>query len=437
MANTVTMKMSPIRGSMARHWQTRLVLPLSLTLAGGLAPAHGQSPEVTPPVILTQAVGVSFQKNVGAFTGGTLSLGTSAGSAAAVTSGLILNSGAALIKSGGALNLDYPTGSGAVTVTISGGTLQFGNSQRISGSASVVNFTGGTTINSAVTMQSIVHVNEVTLSGVRIDTGIDRFISDSTSLVPYPYGTTSGATTIRRTISPTSLIQPSGSALDLANYYNLQPTETTGGLVKTGAGTLQLSPSFGMVTAFERPAIYPLDPSVAPTGLLTGGTLRLFQPTGSLVNAGTLTLTGNSTGSLLTVGGVNPGTSIYAGAPLSLATGSTIVPTSGAILTVNGSGNQIITGSNALTLNTNGFTGSTLSITGGTLSPGTLLLRANSDSALTLNGQTVLSGANILSGGQTLSLAAPVPEPGSVALLLCGALGLAVRRRRRSQSERA
>ena len=100
MAQTVTMKMSSLRGSMAGRWQGRLVLPLSLSLAGVLAPAHGQSPEDCHRSDPHQDMGVSFQKNVGASTGGTLSLGTNTGSAAAVTSSFYGSGGVVIMSRG-------------------------------------------------------------------------------------------------------------------------------------------------------------------------------------------------------------------------------------------------------------------------------------------------------------------------------------------------
>jgi len=384
--------MSSLTALLGRRLSARLVLALSLTLAGGLAPAHGESSEELPPFILTQAVGVSFQKNDAPFTGVLSSLGSNADSAAAVTSGLTVSgiSGGTLVVSGGTLNLGSSSSmlTGTNSVTISSAVIRFSDSNPISDSTSTVNF------------------------------NLRSFVADGF-----------GSATFQITPTPISLIQPSGVPLDIAHLYNVQPEETGAGLVKTGAGTLQLSGATGTVntitgtvTALERPAIYPLDPSVAPTGFLTGGVIRLFDPANGVIGGGTLSLAGGS---------VNQSTSILSGAPFDLATGTIIVPTYGAILTVNGTGNQIVTGSNTRTINANTFTGSTLSVTGGTLSAGTLLLRANSDPALTLNGQTVLDGTNIVSGGQTLSLSTAVPEPGSAALLLCGALGLATVRRRR------
>ena len=331
-------------------------------------------------------------------TGAVLDLnGQTVGAEALTLNGTGISSGGALINSGSAASLSgLVTLGSASSIIASGGAITLSNAGTITGATFGLTVGGAnnTTINSIIGTTSGTLTKQdagtLTLGGANTYTGLtDVQVGTLVATNATSLGTTAAGTTVT-----------SGATLDVQANITTEAI-TVGGTGVGGNGALVASTGTGMV----------------------GGAVALTADT-TLGGAGTLNVNGAVTGGF-NLTKVGAGTTNFgpSGGGGSLAGVGNLTASAGTtnVNSVLGSGSSAVSVSGATTLKF-GSVSQTL---------GSLTIGAGSTVTFT-SGLASFSGG----GGKAPSLggSAVVPEPGTLGLLLVGALGVLSRRRRWSWS---
>ena len=355
----------------------------------------------------------------GGATGGNVTLGTGSlvlGDATTATySGVISGSaaGVVLTKSGSGMQTLASANTYVGDTLITAGTLALSGSGTLgsnTGAALTVN--GGTAIFDlgglartvgAVTLGGGGQINNGTLTGsaFAVESGsASAILAGAVALTK----TTGGTVTLFAANTYAGATAVNGGTLVAANAAALGAT-TAGTTVASGA-TLDVQASLAPETiSVEGAGVGGLGALVASAGTGTVAGLVTLTGNASIGGAGTLNVSGGIAGAF-TVTKVGAGTTHLSG-----------THTFSTLTTSAGTTNVDSALATTATVNANATTNFTVSQTFGALNIGTVALA---------NPLTAFSGSE---GGTHLSVAA-VPEPGSIALLLVGALGLGSRRRR-------
>ncbi len=373
----------------------------------------------------SDTVGVVSLKNGGSITG---TGGTLTGSSYAVESGSVSaklgGAGIALTKStAGTVTLSGTnTYTGLTTVSVGTLNLNTTAANSISGNLTV---SGG----SAVLQQSnqVDNARNVVVGGGTLDIAGN---SDTVNGVQLTSGSITGS---GRTLTSATAFDLEGGSASAILGGTLGANKTTGGTVTlTGANTYTGGTTISGGTLNVN-ADAALGGSAGAVAISNGATLQAAGP----VSTGLRTLT------LGTGGGVIDTNSNVVNFNIgSTVTGSTLTKTG--LGTLNFDANSTLTGLGALaanngTTNVNSVLGggsSTVSVTGattlkfGSVSQTLSSLTIGAGSTVTFtSGVAAFSGGG---GGKVTSLGSTVPEPGTLGLLLVGALGVLNRRRRQA-----
>ena len=352
------------------------------------------------------------------------------------------------------LSVGTNNATGISTLNFNGGRLQANGSNAtfVQGLTKAYVYSGGGTVdtqtNSVTIAQSLLAPTGSGVTGVPVNTGGAGY--QSAPIVKITGGGGTGATAIA-TLDNAGLV----SAIIITNPgvdYTSAPTvtlvggapttaaalapatfaaNTAGGLTKISNGTLALTGVNGFNGATINGGILNANADAAlgvSTGSVTISNGATLQAGGTLTTAARTITLGTGGGQIDTNGN-----------PVTLAFGSTVT---GTTLTKLGAGTLTLAGTQTYaTLNANG------GVTNLNKPLGTGTSTINASATVNINASQTLAALNIVDGvevtfGDGLSFAgepekfgapALVPEPGSLALLMVGALGVLGRRRRSAQ----
>ena len=409
-------------GTTAGQLQDHIADGANITINGGTFGGGASDTQAAPTAGVTDTV-ASVTLNSGTFLSG-----RNAAVGAFTIGGLLkIVAGAALIQRGGGVS--------AVAVEFTGGTLSLDGGSGTGGQQSKLTVgTGGltlagTTINlnagpSAVAAGSVGSI--VALNGGVTSTGTSAFVRQNPTLssVGVDLGggtrtfTVAGTLTIGTVAAPIAITNGALTKAGAGTLVLVGANTYAGGTI-IGAGTLDIA---GGTALADTGAVSIAN--VAGAILLVGASETIGSLSGGGVLGGEVALGGNT----LTVGDATPATG-FSGT-ISGATG-TVVKVGAGTLTLNGVQTYGTLTANAGITNVNSALGT-----------GTSVVNANATvnfgASQTLAALNIADGVEVTFGDEPGLVGGPekfgapalVPEPGSMGLLLVGALGVLGRRRR-------